>query len=103
MPERKYRSAIDSNALFPLLEIREEFDANGNEIKAEAIDIANELLTLHKTKVNQSSIANSSTCLQELYQSFLCENSNNTRSSFTYDIKEEVKGLKKSDNKQVDK
>jgi len=86
-----------------LLEIREEFDANGNEIKAEAIDIANELLTLHKTKVNQSSIANSSTCLQELYQSFLCENSNNTRSSFTYDIKEEVKGLKKSDNKQVDK
>jgi len=37
MPERKYRSAIDSNALFPLLEIREEFDANGNEIKAEAL------------------------------------------------------------------
>jgi hypothetical protein len=88
----KYRST----ALLPCLEIREEFDANGNEIKAEAIDIANELLTLHKTKANQSTIANSSTCLQELHQSFVSENSNNTRSSFTHDIEEEeeVEGLK---------
>jgi hypothetical protein len=91
-------ATIDSDAILPRLEIREEFDAYGNEIKAEAIDIANELLTLHRTIRNQSSIANSSTCLQELHQSFLSENSNNMSSS-TYDIEEaedeeQVEGVK---------
>lgn len=81
------KSSVDGNDLLPCLEIREEFDAFGNEIKAEAIDIANELLMLHRTVHNQSHVAKNSTCLQDLHQSFVSENSNDMRSS-TYDIEE---------------
>lgn len=81
------KSSVDGNDLLPFLEIREEFDAFGNEIKAEAIDIANELLMLHRTVHNQSNGAKNSTCLQDLHQSFVSENSNDMRSS-TSDIEE---------------
>ena len=85
-PEQK-----DDNFL-PFLEIREEYDPYGNEIKAEAVDVTKELLMLHKTvrkQTGEEEYSDSSpfSSLKQLHESFLSnEKSSSTATQNSKDL-----------------
>mmetsp|Transcript_5276 Transcript_5276/g.7784 ORF Transcript_5276/g.7784 Transcript_5276/m.7784 type:complete len:445 (+) Transcript_5276:122-1456(+) len=90
----KETSEQKEDYFLPFLEIREEYDPYGNEIKAEAVDVTKELLMLHKTVREQTGEeeyngSSSFSSLKQLHESFL--SNDKTSSTTTQNSKELTK------------